>query len=125
MASASPSTKPRSSLAWCTQAPPQSNRNKTAETKGGAGATTQANARGVLRSCPRNKSSLLVARPWLPLLSRGRLQAPPVCPCGAEGNGPHHCGPYVAWLPDQGSNLGTLSSHSRSAKALGQLHGRA
>jgi hypothetical protein len=37
-------------LAWCTQAPPQSNRNKTAETKGGAAATTQADAKEALQS---------------------------------------------------------------------------
>jgi hypothetical protein len=26
--------------------------------------------------------------------------------CGARRNGPHRCWPRVAWLPDQGSNLG-------------------
>ena len=26
--------------------------------------------------------------------------------CGAKKNGPHRCGPHVAWLPDLGSNQG-------------------
>jgi hypothetical protein len=26
--------------------------------------------------------------------------------CGVKRSGPHRCGPHVAWLPDQGSNLG-------------------